>query len=106
MRDCWRYVRDSHRYDAALRNADHECLRSVDARQLLRRLDCVRNGCGPPVERVLGSKFWTASASVAVIRLIVQKLNTRLFDRQDAGPVRGLLNIERPAVHGSSAHRR
>jgi hypothetical protein len=69
--------------------ADHKCFRSVDTRQLLRRLDCVRNGCGPPVERELGSKFWTTSASVGVIRRIIEKLNTRLFDRQDAGPAAG-----------------
>ena len=40
-------------------------------------------------DRPSGSKFWTASAGVAVIRMIVQKLNTWLFDRQDAGPAAG-----------------
>ncbi len=89
MRHCRRYVRDPHRYNAALRNAHHQCFRSIDPRQLLRRFDCVRNGCSPPVERILGPKFWTASPSVALIRRIIEKLNPRLFDRQHARPVAG-----------------
>ena len=86
MRDYRRYVRDSHRYDAAFRNANHERLRSVHTGKRLRCLDCVRNGRGPPVERELGSKFRTSSAGVAVIWMIIQKLNPWLLDRQDAGP--------------------
>ncbi len=102
MGDCRRYVRHSHGHDSALRNADHERLRSVDTRHLLRRLDGVCNGCGPPIERKLSSKFWTTSACVdAVLRRIVQKLNTRLFDRQDAGPAAGyrIQNALQPTAH-------